>query len=254
MLQITHSNRGTRPAEAGRVSSAPSSARIRYSTDGDMRNRVGVTFGDPEKLRPYEAALRGAGLEPVRQLPQASTLEGLDGLLLTGGTDLDPGLYGELPHPKAEAPDRKRDQLEWKLLRDALDRDIPVLGICRGLQLFNVFHGGTLIQHLSNVERHEVRSQPAQAEVHRVRVTAGSRVAGILGVDECGVNSRHHQAIGRVGDGIAVTGVAEDGVIEVIERPDRRFALCVQWHPEDRVPGSIVDLRLFQGFAQAIGG
>jgi putative glutamine amidotransferase len=216
-----------------------------------MAKRVGVTYGFDDKLRAYTEALRLAGLEPVPLLaPGPDSLDGLDGLLVSGGTDLDPRLYGQDPVPEAEAPDPPRDAMEARLLKEALDADLPVLAICRGMQIFNVVHGGTLEQHLPTVQRHVARGI---FDAHAVDVAAGSRLADISGSAYYSVNSRHHQGVLRLGEGLIVTAHApEDGVIEALERPDRRFAVAVQWHPEDRVAGSEEDRRLFEAFAQSL--
>src|SRR5262249_8178077 len=138
-----------------------------------------------------------------------------------GGTDLDPRMYGQLPVPEAEEPDRPRDEMEVRLLLDALDAGLPVLAICRGMQLFNVVHGGTLEQHLSTAGRHVARGV---FDAHTVDVAPDSRLAEIAGSVHYAVNSRHHQGVGLLGTGLAVTAHApEDGVVEALERPDRRF-------------------------------
>ena len=214
-----------------------------------MSKRVAVTCGDPSRLGPYADALRAVGLEPV---PNPPSLDGFDGLMVTGGTDVDPSLYGETPHPKTEAPDETRDALEKRLLREALDGDIPTLCICRGLQMLNVVQGGTLVQHIES-EAHEVRSLPREKDVHSIAIRAGSKLAGVAGGTSAQVNSRHHQAVGRVGEGLQVTAVSPDGVVEAMERTDRKFAVAVQWHPEDRIRSSETDRRLFQAFADALG-
>jgi len=171
--------------------------------------------------------------------------------MLTGGTDVNPARYGERPEKETQPPDDKRDEFESMLLRHALsDACIPVLAICRGMQLFNVFHGGTLVQHLNPAELHQVKQKDAVA--HTVRVTPRTRLAEILGAGEHEVNSRHHQAVGRVGDGLVVAAVAKDGVIEALEKPQGPFAIAVQWHPEDRILISASDRRLFEAFSEAL--
>jgi putative glutamine amidotransferase len=213
--------------------------------------RVGVTYREPDKGEVYAAALRAVGAEPVLIAPPGpDSLAGLDGLVISGGTDLDPSLYGQERHPLAEEPDRERDDMELRLMREALDADLPLLGICRGLQLFNVAHGGNLIQHLDCADSHVVRGE---TNVHTVALVEGSKLAAIAGACRYPVNSRHHQAAGRIGEGLLVSArSAADGVIEGLERPDRRFAVAVQWHPEDRVPGDPYDTRLFEAFLRAM--
>ncbi len=215
-----------------------------------MARRVGITYRFDEKFGPYAEALRHAGLEPVPlQAPGPHSLDGLDGLLLSGGTDLDPELYGEDPHEEADEPDSDRDEMELWLLRDAVDADLPVLAICRGLQLFNVAFGGTLVQHLKTVDTHRQRGV---MDAHPVKVTPGTRLAEIVGETEFAVNSRHHQAVARTAPGLVVSARAADKVVEGLELPGKRFAVAVQWHPEDRVAAREADTRLFQAFARAV--
>jgi len=218
-----------------------------------MPNRVGVTYKYDEKARPYEEALRQVGLEPVRLHASRPphTIEGLDGLLLSGGSDINPKLYHQPPHVETDKPDDPRDEMETRLLRQALDRNLPVLAICRGMQLFNVVHsGGTLHQH---IEAHSVRLTGASLTAHTIEVEAGSQLAAIVGPGSQEVNSRHHQALDQVGGRLRVSAVSPDGVIEAVERADLRFAVAVQWHPEDRVRASVSDRKLFEAFAKAVG-
>jgi putative glutamine amidotransferase len=218
--------------------------------------RAGLTFRFPHKVEPYAQALREAGLEPVLIAPPAPRLlEGLEGLVLSGGTDVQAALYGAAAHHHNDAADAERDALEAGLLREALERDLPVLAICRGMQLFNVVHGGTLIQHLDNSARHRVRGGDPALPVHDIRIAPGSLLAAILGEGVHAVNSRHHQAVDRVGAGLAVTARSTpDGVIEALERPGKRFALAVQWHPEDQARRDPEQKKLFAAFAEALAG
>ena len=147
----------------------------------DLKVALSFGAGSSEKKRaPYRAALRAVGLEPVED---ADTLEGMSGLVLTGGTDVDPSLYGESRGPYTDEPDRERDSRESGLLMEALDRDLPVLAICRGMQLFNVALGGSLDQHI------EGHRQEGEINAHTVRITPGSRLADILTSGEYAVNS-----------------------------------------------------------------
>ena len=222
---------------------------------GSIYRRAGLTFREPVKAEPYAEALRDAGIEPILISPgEPAQINGLDGLLLTGGTDLNPVRYGAAPHPDNEPPDDERDELEAVLLRDALDARLPILAICRGLQLFNVVHGGTLIQHLDNSAVHVVRGNDPALPAHDIVVSAGSRLASILGEGTHGVNSRHHQAVERVGPGLTVTARSTpDGVVEALERRDLPFALAVQWHPEDQVRSDPSQKKLFTAFRTALG-
>jgi putative glutamine amidotransferase len=216
--------------------------------------RAGVTFGNSARVGPYERALREAGIESVRN---PASLEGLDGLLLTGGSDVNPKLYGQPRAAESEEADDARDGLEMKLLQEALEADLPVLAICRGLQLLNVAQGGTLIQHLASSDVHRVKAHDAapgrHPAVHSIRVKPDTRLAGIIGAGEHDVNSRHHQAVERVGKDLVVSAIAADGVIEALELTgNAAFAVAVQWHPEDRVAVNAADRKLFEAFALAM--
>jgi len=221
-----------------------------------MSLKAALTFREPHKAEPYAEALRQAGIEPVLISPDSPrALAGLQGLLLSGGTDLNPSRYGERPHPAAEEPDDARDALETALLAEALAADLPVLAICRGMQLFNVAHGGTLIQHLGNAEAHVVRGDDPALPAHRILVEPGTRLAEVLGEGAHAVNSRHHQAVGRVGAGLRVSARSTpDGVVEALEPRDGRFALAVQWHPEDQAQRDASQRKLFEAFAAALPG
>lgn len=157
--------------------------------------------------------------------------------------------YGETPHPQTDAPDAERDKLESRLLREALERDVPVLAICRGMQLFNVEHGGSLVQHLENAGEHRVIEAP---HAHQISVEEGTQLAAAMGAGPHAVNSRHHQAVAKLGNSLRVAASSADGVIEAIERPDRRFAVAVQWHPEDLAGEDGGHRALFEAFAKAL--
>jgi gamma-glutamyl-gamma-aminobutyrate hydrolase PuuD len=205
--------------------------------------RVALPFGTgtPESKRsPYRNALNAANIEPVEDL---TTLAGLDGLVLAGGSDVDPALYGAPRHPNTGQPDHARDSLEAALLCEALDRDLPVLAICRGLQLLNAALGGTLVQH---IEGHRC---PERQAVHPITIASHSRLESILGVAEYIVNSRHHQCVEQAASGLVVVARAPDQVVEALELPGKRFVLAVQWHPEDRTDGP--DAKLFEAFRNA---
>jgi putative glutamine amidotransferase len=216
--------------------------------------RAALTFREPKKAEVYADALRQAGIEPVLISPQEPQALGqIRGLVLSGGTDVNPARYGQVAREGNEPPDDERDELETALLQEALDRDLPVLAICRGMQLFNVAHGGSLIQHLENSAVHRVRDMDPALPVHQIMVETGSHLAGILGAGRHAVNSRHHQAVDRVGSGLVVTARSTpDGVIEAMERPDRSFALAVQLHPEDQVRQDSEQRKLFAALARAM--
>jgi putative glutamine amidotransferase len=193
----------------------------------------------------YIAAVLGAGAVPVLLPPQLDArardelLASADGLLLTGGADVDPGTYGETPHPSVTGTSPMRDMAERALIERAMARELPILAICRGMQMLNVALGGSLIQdvptQVAGALEHSQTPDHARGEpTHTVAIEAGSRLATIVGRDELVVNSMHHQALGRMGAGLAATAWAGDGVIEAAELPGRRV-LAVQWHPEELV-------------------
>ncbi|WP_045741465.1 gamma-glutamyl-gamma-aminobutyrate hydrolase family protein [Actinoplanes rectilineatus] len=212
----------------------------------------GVWHDLPSTLVPhdYTEAVRLAGGRPVLLPPDdldADVLRALDGLVLAGGPDVDPSLYGAARGPFTETrPDR--DAGEIALLRAALDRDMPVLGVCRGMQLLTVAAGGTLHQHLPDVLGHEKhRPAPAVYGEHDATFAPGSRIAGLMGEDVT-INCFHHQGVADPGS-LTVTGWAEDGLPETVEDPGRRFVLGVQWHPEVSR-----DVRLFGALVAAAAG
>src|SRR3954453_1887152 len=198
--------------------------------------------------RYYIDAIQAAGglalmLPPDPQAARETdeVLDLLDGLILAGGAGIDPATYGEAPHPATKGTWPERDEFEVALARRALERDIPLLGICRGMQLMNVARGGTLIQHLPDDVGHEDhRRVPGSFDGadHGVRLADGSLAARAAGEVDHPTKSHHHQAIARLGDGLVETGWSTlDELPEAIEDPARRFALGVQWHPEAD-PGS----------------
>jgi putative glutamine amidotransferase len=218
--------------------------------------KIAVTHEDLKKAEPYAAALRLVGLEPVLvTAEQARSLMGLDGLLLTGGRDVDPKQYGQEPAHETQKPDPSRDRMERGLLGSALDRDLPVLAICRGLQLLNVHKGGTLIQHLKG-DPHRPPQRPRadpSKPMHEITVAPDTKLAAILGAGQHPVNSRHHQAVDKLGAGLLVSAKSvKDGIIEGLELPEKEFAVAVQWHPEDQVPGDQTQVKLFRAFAEAV--
>jgi len=195
-------------------------------------------WDQPAVLIPYDYVrmLETAGARPLVVPPSSDavdeTLDALDGLLISGGPDVDPALYGAETHAATDEPRTARDAGELALLTGALERDLPVLAVCRGSQLLNVARGGDLVQHLPETLGHEGHKHEAGSfSEHAVDVKAGTRLGSLVG-EHAPVRSHHHQGFGRVGEGLVETAWAEDGSLEGIEDPTRRFALGVLWHPE----------------------
>jgi gamma-glutamyl-gamma-aminobutyrate hydrolase PuuD len=195
----------------------------------------------------YVQAVETAGGRPLLVPPSEEgveeTLDAVDGLLFSGGGDLDPTTYDAEPHPATSGVRAERDRAELALLEAALARDMPVLAVCRGSQVLNVVRGGDLVQHLPEIvgdERHKERL--GEFSEHEVAVSSDSRLGALLG-DRSPVKSSHHQGFGRVGEKLVATAWADDGTIEAVEDPSQRFALGVLWHPEEGE-----DAALFRAF------
>jgi putative glutamine amidotransferase len=246
-----------------RAQRAPTSYRVRVRT----RPVIGILPGlerarwsvwDQEAVlvpRSYVVAVQRAGglalvLPPDAELVDdpAEPLELVDGLLLTGGADIDPASYGEPRHPETGETMPERDEFEIAMTRAAIELDLPLLGICRGMQLLNVACGGTLLQHLPERFGHEEhRRVPGSftGSDHDVELVPGSLAARVAGETLHVTKSHHHQGVDRIGEGLVVSGRAvTDGLPETIEMPAREFVLGVQWHPEadeeSRVVGALV--------------
>ena len=251
---------------------APRPARTPHAIIGlstsEMREPTRV-YHDPNGEPPqqelalgltYPQAIRRAGAVPIVIPPLdvdsiEPLLDSLCGLCLSGGPDLHPSIYGAEPHPALGPTEAHLDSFEIALVRAAEARDLPVLAICRGLQVLNVSRGGTLVQDLPSQRPSEI--QHRQTEVgwvatHDVRLQAGSLVASCLGETDVRVNSFHHQAIDELGSGLRVVGWAPDGTIEAVEATDRRFTVAVQWHAESMVRSPEQE-RLLSRFADAAG-
>jgi putative glutamine amidotransferase len=206
----------------------------------------------PSALVPlsYVHAIERAGgralLLPPSDGAVDETLDALDGLLLSGGADIDPELYGASEHPDTHALRPERDNAEMMLLQAALERDLPLLAVCRGVQLLNVARGGDLIQHLPDVTGSDThRQQAGEFAVHDVRLAPESRVGALLG-ERGTVRSHHHQGIGALGEGLREVAWAEDETVEALEVPGRSFAVGVLWHPEEGE-----DKKLFEALVAA---
>jgi putative glutamine amidotransferase len=209
------------------------------------------------KARGLPSIIASGFTNPLDEAEQLAgeILDSCDGLLLSGGTDVDPKIFGEVPHTALGRVDGPRDPFEITLAREAVRRDMPVLGICRGLQVLNVAMGGTLIQDIpSDVpgavvhENGENRTEIA----HEVTIEPDSKLAGLLSATRVGVNSFHHQAAKVIGEGLTRSAVSpEDGIVEGLEMRDRAFVVAVQWHPENFWKTSPVFDGLFSGFIEA---
>jgi putative glutamine amidotransferase len=213
--------------------------------------RVALCYRKEESTKPYADALRSVGLEPVLISPDAplGSLDAVDGLLLSGGADLNPALYGAKAHPATSKPDNARDELEVGLISQAVAKDVPSLCICRGMQILNVALGGTLQQDIPN---HRVLNpgDPGKA-VHAVAIRSETLLSSIVRAASIEVNSRHHQAVDQLSPRLVVSGVAPDGIIEAVEVRGGGFLIGVQWHPENQIDQQAHRL-LFERFAAAV--
>jgi putative glutamine amidotransferase len=212
--------------------------------------RMGVWVEDAAVVPlAYVRAVEHAGGRPIVVPPVDNaieeTLDALHGVIFSGGGDLDPELYGADAHDETDNPKPWRDGPELALIAAALERDMPVLAICRGSQLLNIVRGGDLVQHLPEIVGHERhKHQPGAYSDHDVKVEPDSRLGGLLG-EHTPVKSHHHQGMGQIGEGLREVAWAEDGVVEGLEDPEKRFALGVLWHPEEGE-----DYSLFRGLVE----
>jgi putative glutamine amidotransferase len=204
-----------------------------------------IAIAQNRRMSDYLESVRRAGGEPIEVVPGAELPEHLlarvDGLMLTGGGDVDPELYGEQPNGTFEPAEAGRDAYEIELSRAAVKSGIPFLAICRGMQVLNVAMGGTLVQDIptqvTGALDHSIR-EPRHHIAHEVWVSKGSKLSALLADhmedgETCHVNSRHHQAVKQVAEGFTVTATSPDGVIEAMEITDAPFCVAVQWHPEN---------------------
>lgn len=224
--------------------------------DGNAPRRVRVNDA-------YVRSLEGAGLVPLVVPPLGDTaaveraLDVADGLLLTGGEDVDPAAYGEHPHPALGDTNPERDATEIALMRAAQARKLPTLAICRGIQVANVALGGTLIQDIPSQRPDagpHTHDDARASRVHEVHVDAGTRLASVMNASTISVNSIHHQSINRIADALKISATAPDGIVEGAESVDESWwMLAVQWHPEDLThTRESWDRGLFKAFADAV--
>lgn len=192
------------------------------------------------------------GLDPE----DTSPLDGAAGLLLPGGGDIDPDIYGRERHAKTHNVNRRRDRFELTLVAEALDRNLPVLAVCRGMQLLNVHLGGTLVQHIPDNPKFldHGRDRPRAEAAHHVRLVPNSRLAQIFATTDLGVNSHHHQGLDDTAPALKEVGWAEDGVLEAVESTEHDWVVGVQWHPEVMAPVDDSQMKLFRAFVAATRG
>lgn len=214
------------------------------------RARVLSTFD----ANPTEEAPEGMdvhyGLDPL----DPSSLDGASGLLLPGGGDIDPELYGKTRHPRTHNVSQRRDRFELTLLGEALERDMPVLAICHGMQLLNVCFGGTLVQHIADSPRrlNHDRDRPRAEPAHGLHLGEGSLLAEIFGSVSVQINSHHHQGLDGAAGPLEEIGWAEDGVLEAVVSKEHSWVVGVQWHPEAMAPVDAAQLKLFEAFVSAV--
>jgi putative glutamine amidotransferase len=225
---------------------------------------IGITtYGRDERGRftlpsEYVSAVERAGGVPVLIPPVPAHAQRylalVDGFVLAGGGDLDPGQYGGNTHETLYNVDAQRDALELELARSIVERRQPTLAICRGLQVVNVALGGTLIEHLPAVVGESVlhRAPPREPTPHAVRLKPGSRLAAVMGADECAPLSWHHQAVRTLAPGLETVATAPDGTIEAIELTGHPWLLAVQWHPELTAQRDPAQQRLFEALIEAV--
>jgi gamma-glutamyl-gamma-aminobutyrate hydrolase PuuD len=196
-------------------------------------------------VRAVERAGGRALLVPPSDDGVEETLDALNGIVFSGGSDLDPALYGQERHRETDGVEAERDRAELALLQAALGRDMPVLAVCRGSQLLNVGLGGDLVQHLPEVVGDEKHKElPGEFAEHGIVVEPATKLGALIG-EHAPVKSHHHQGFGRLGDGLREAARANDGTVEALEDPSRRFTLGVLWHPE-----AGEDLRLFEALVR----
>jgi putative glutamine amidotransferase len=224
--------------------SAPSNAPL-FSTPQTYVRAVAWGGGAPLVIPPH-----------LETAPLRVIFERLEGLILSGGGDVQPALFGEEDSGLLQSVDEQRDRMELALAQWALAEELPLLAICRGIQVLNVATGGTLVQDIPSQVPHALShssptGRPMDVVDHTVEVAAGNRLAALVGAGKLGVNTAHHQAVKAVGAGLTITARAPDGVVEALENPDHPFCVGVQWHPEAMVESHSVMRYLFEGLVKA---
>ncbi|MCW2987069.1 MAG: peptidase [Solirubrobacterales bacterium] len=245
-------SRRERPLIGVTTSEMRRAENINPTPEGEPVARIEMALG-----LPYLRGLEGAGGLPVVMPPLEedaieSLLDRFDGICLSGGPDLDPAGYGADPHPELGPIEPNLDRFELAVARRADAREMPILAICRGTQALDVVRGGALHQHLPELSTEIAHRQrlPGDQTSHRVEIEPGSHLAAVLGETEIDVNSFHHQAIDRLGEGLIVSARAPDGMVEAVEDPSRPFLIGVQWHAETLVHRPF-EAALFREFVEA---
>ena len=212
-----------------------------------------IAIAQCTKLPDYEESVRRAGGD-VRVLDRgtdrpADVIAGVDGVLLTGGGDVQPSIYGATPHPMFDPAEPGRDEYEMELVRRAIEANLPLFAICRGIQVLNVALGGSLYQDVGTEPGTPLthsQKEPRDQPTHKVKVAPGSQLAEVMGAEEVDVNTMHHQALKALGRGLVATAWAPDQLVEGVEMPEQpSFVLGVQWHPEELIGHSDAARRLF---------
>ena len=211
--------------------------------------RVLSTFDLPPAESAPDDLEMVTGLDPY----DSAALGDAIGLIIPGGGDIDPALYGRRRHPRTHAVSQRRDRFELTLLAEALDRDMPVLAICHGMQLLNVLGGGTLNQHLVDdpTKLDHYRDRPLADPAHGVRLTEGSLLAQIMGSPSIQVNTHHHQGLDDIAPSLEPIGWSDDGVLEAVVDRDHTWVVGVQWHPEAMAPVDEQEMAIFRAFVDA---
>ncbi|MCL2673735.1 MAG: gamma-glutamyl-gamma-aminobutyrate hydrolase family protein [Defluviitaleaceae bacterium] len=224
-----------------------------------MKPIIGITpyFTDDQKYSlnsPYVASLLACGVTPIilpydpESIP--TYLKMISGLLLSGGGDIDASYFNQEPHEKAGAPTIARDEFELALCREAVKINMPVLGICRGEQVLNVALGGNILQHIE--EGGHQFGEKRTEYIHSVKLAEGSKLRSIIGQDEIETNSIHHQSVGdKLGEGVSISAVSPDGIIEAIEVASKKFVIGLQWHPEELAAKDSNHMAIFRAFTDA---
>lgn len=215
-----------------------------------MAHKILVIYREYGRVAPYAHSIQAVGVVPeLVEVGKFYSLDRFSGVLLMGGTDVNPRLYGETPVPETDPSDDERDTFESDLIGQALDKNLPLFAICRGMQMLNVHLGGSLHQHVPS-HRVITKENPGRP-AHEVEIEPDTLLARIAGQKRWKVNSRHHQTVARIGNGLQASATS-DQTVEALEMPGKRFVLGVQWHPEDQATSDPEQMKLFRAFANTL--